>query len=55
MAVVFHGTQVETGGTTSRCPGHAALVSSQSFVDHLEFARWLRVQFNVEEFLEEAP
>jgi len=45
----------ETGGTTKRCPGHTALVSDQSFVDHLEFARWLRVQLNVEEFLEDSP
>ena len=46
----------ETGATTTRCPGHTSLVTSQSFVDHLEFGRWLHLRLEQEEFIcPEAP
>jgi hypothetical protein len=33
-----------SGAVTVSCPGHRSLMDSQSYVDHLEFARTLRDQ-----------
>jgi hypothetical protein len=37
-------------GISHCCPGHQALVTDQKFLDHLVFARTLRLQLQAEEF-----
>lgn len=40
------------GVRTSICAGHWAFVSNQSFVDHMEWGRWLAARCIAEEWTE---
>lgn len=67
--VIFHGTQQEAYDLVAAlqhnctcdaekkmvCDGHKAMKDSQSFVDHMLFARWMRNQFVQGEWLGESP
>jgi hypothetical protein len=53
LAALAHNCTCETepeSGVSRCCPGHAALVSSQAFTDHLLFARYLHARLEAAEF-----
>ena len=53
LAALAHNcecTADENGATVRRCSAHEAMLHDQKFVDHMRFARTLRLQLQAEEF-----